>query len=311
MSRALGFVKAHPFGTAMGIGSVGSAAFVTSTLAVEWPEGDPGRLREAAEIWEGLAAAIERTRGDANDAVAGVLANNSGPAVDAFRNMWTGRFAAYPGDIATYCRAVAKACREYAKAVEITRYVLIVLAVQMLVNILFTVAWGWGTAGVGSLVQKQIIEKAFRGRAILQKKLFKLSVEKIIYNSFYYLGDSLGYAGGQQIIQWSIFEIAGVKKDFNGNEVTSLGENAVQFGRGFGANMAFNGVYDLTKVAGVPVGPTANLLSRLTGSAMYTVIDNALQGEPAAPTLEQWIAKIIAHGARTAKPVQPPKSAGP
>ncbi len=311
MSPALGFVKAHPFASAMGIGTLGGAGLVTSLLAVSWPEGDPDRLRKAADIWDHLAEAIERTRKDANDAVGQVLKSNSGPAVDEFRNMWTGRFAAYPGDVATYCRAVAKACREYAKAVEITRYVLVVLAIQMFVNILFTVAWGWGTAGVGSLVQKAVIEKAFKGRAILQKKLFKLSVEKIIYNSFYYLGDSVAYAGGQQIIQWSIFELAGVRKDLGGNEVTTLGVNAEQFGRGFAANMAFNGVYDLTKVARVPVSPTGNLLSRLAGSGMYTVTDNALQGDMSAPTLEQWIAKIIVHGARTAKPVTAPASAGP
>ncbi|WP_440069151.1 hypothetical protein [Streptosporangium sp. OZ121] len=149
----------------------------------------------------------------------------------------------------------------------------------------YTVVWAWATAGIGAAVQKQIMDRFFKGRAILQMRIFKISVEKIIYNSFYYPGDSLGYAGGgggggQQALQWSIFELAGVKKDLTGNDVTGAGENFKQFGRGFAGNMAFNGAYDLTKIGpwgkAFPGDAAGNLMSRLVGSGMYTVADSTL-----------------------------------
>ncbi|MEU4409607.1 hypothetical protein AB0F88_34285 [Streptosporangium sp. NPDC023963] len=317
MSGLGAFIKANPVKTAMGAGSIGGAAFVTSMLGVSWPEGDPDKLRAAADIWEGLADTIERTGNDANGVAEQVWKNNGGASVQEFRALWTGKFFPYPGEVAKFCRAIAQACRDYAHAVEVTRYVLIVLAIQAWVNMVFTVAWGWGTAGIGAAVQKQIMDRFFKGRAILQMKLFKISVEKIIYNSFYYLGDSLGYAGGQQALQWTIFKAAGVEKDLTGNDVTGAGENFKQFARGFASNMAFNGAYDLTKLNSVsaPLSklgsslniPTSNqavnnLLSRLVGSGMYTVTDNTLQGNPGMPSWDQWISKLIVHGSRTAKP---------
>ncbi|MEU3165254.1 hypothetical protein [Streptosporangium sp. NPDC006930] len=300
------FAKANPVKTAMGAGSLGAAAFVTSMLGVGWPEGDPDKLRTAADIWDNLANTIEGSGTDANGVAEQVWKNNGGAAVREFSTLWTGTFRPYPGEVATFCRAIAKACRDYAQAVEITRYVLIVLAVQAWMNMVYTVAWGWATAGIGAAVQKQIMDRFFKGRAILQMKIFKISVEKIIYNSFYYLGDSVGYAGGQQVLQWSIFELAGVKKDLTGNDVTGEGENTKQFGRGFVSNMAFNAAFDLTKIGpwgrAFPNDAAGNLMSRLVGSGTYTVADNTVQGDPALPTWEQWVSKVIVHGSRAAKP---------
>ncbi|MGC5011027.1 hypothetical protein ACLQ2R_09720 [Streptosporangium sp. DT93] len=302
----LAFVKANPVTTALGAGSIGASGFVLSMLGVQWPEGDPDKLREAADVWDRLAEAVERAGADTNGIAEQVWKNNGGAAISEFNRMWTGKFRSHPGEVATFCRAIATACRDYAKAIEITRQVLIVLAIQMWVNMVYTVAWAWATAGIGAAVQKQIMEKLLKGRAILQMKLFKMSVEKIIYNAFYYLGDSIAYAGGQQVIQWSIFELSGVKKDLNGNSVTSMGENAEQFGRGFASNMAFNGVYDLTKIGpwgrAFPPNALGNLFSRLAGSGSYTVMDNTLQGDPGLPSFEQWVSKLIVHGSRTAKP---------
>ncbi|WP_329085305.1 MULTISPECIES: WXG100-like domain-containing protein [unclassified Streptosporangium] len=305
MSGIGAFVKAHPFTAGMGIGAIGSAAMVTTMLGVSWPEGDPDRLRDAADTLDGLAVAIERAGGDADDAATRARKFNSGPSMEEFAKVWESKLRPYPRDIAAHCRAVAVMCREYAQAVETTRYVLKVLAVQAFLNMLFTVAWGWGTVGVASAVQKQLIEKVFRGRAILQKKLFSLAVEKITYGSAYYLADSVGYAGIQQAIQWSVFEVTGVQKDLNGTEVTSLGENTEQFGRNFVANVAFDGTADLAKAAGLPANRAGGLLARLLASGVYTTTDNALQGDFTGPTVEQWLSKLVVHGARTTRPVGP------
>ncbi|WP_326826131.1 WXG100-like domain-containing protein [Streptosporangium sp. NBC_01756] len=326
MSKVTAFVKANPFKSGMAIGTVGGAAFAVAMLAVEWPEADVDALREAAEIWEDLADTVERSGKDANGIVESIWKNNSSRGMEVFKEVWERKVEKYPADVATYCRAVARACRDYAQVVETIRHVLIVLAVQMWVNILFTIAWGWGTAGVSTVVQKQLIEKVFKGRAVLQMKIFKLSVEKIIFNAFYYLGDSLVYAGGQQALQWGIFELAGVKKDLNGTEVTSFKENREQFERGFASTMVFNGVLDLAILApGAKYIPaprmkaivaqfenhTNHMLARLLSSGTYTAVDNTLAGDAELPTWEQWIAKLIIHGARSTKPVAPAAAPAP
>ncbi|MCG5220527.1 WXG100-like domain-containing protein [Streptosporangium soli] len=308
MSRATSFIKAHPVRSAMVGGGTAAGTFVTAMLAVQWPEGDPDKLRRAADIWDGLAQKIDQSLVGADGAASRVWTKNAGPGVEAFRKMWTGTFAPYPGTVSAHCRRVAEACRTYAETIETIRHVLIVLAIQAWVNIMFTIAWGWATAGISAAVQKQIMDRFFKQRAWVAKRIFRMQVEKILQKSFYYTLDSIGYAGGQQILQWGVYSASGVRRDLTGNDVTGTGENSVQFLRGFAANMAFDGVWDLTKLGPAgrlfPVNRFGDFLSRMAGSTTYTVVDNLQQGmagDP-LPTWEQMISKLIAHGSRTTRP---------
>jgi hypothetical protein len=315
------FAGAHPVAATLGVGTVTHGAFVTVMLAVEWPEGDPGKLRQAAEILDELAKKIDAAHVAADDAAVRVWLHNSGPGVDAFKKMWQGTpsrstrpdlappqgFSGYPPQVAAYCRRVAQACRAYAGCLDTIRHVLIVLAVQAWVNMLFTSMYGWGTAGVAGMVQKQIMERFFTRLAQSQLKIFRVSVEKIVFSCFYYALDSVAYAGIQQAMQVGIFAATGVRKDPNGTDVLSLHTNAIQFTQAFVANAAFDAVWDLSKT--LKYAPSnsrwGDFLSRLSGSAVYGIVDNFEKdptSNPVPTDWQNWATRLLIHGVRAVKP---------
>ncbi len=311
--------RAHPGATTLTAGVVTHAAFVTAMLEVQWPEGDPGGLREAAGILEGLATKIEEGLDTADDAAAQVVRDNSGEGIDAFQRLWRGTaggatasapraqkgFADYPPEVAVYCRKVAAGCRSYADAVETIRHVLVVMAVQLWANMLFTSMYGWTTAGVGKMVEDRIMKTFFKKLAQSQLKIFRLSVEKIVYNAFYYTLDSITYAGIQQALQAGIFALSGVRKDLKGRDVLSAELNAVQFAQGFGANMAFNAVGDLVKMPKfLPENSRwVDFLGRMAGSSAYSAVDS-IEQNPTDPDFDwkTYLAKPFVHGVRAIKP---------
>ncbi|MFC6083134.1 WXG100-like domain-containing protein [Sphaerisporangium aureirubrum] len=311
----------HPVAGVFGVGALTHGAFVTAMLGVEWPDGDPDRLRAAAGIWDELAEKIDDGRVAADGAAVRVWLDNSGPGVAEFRAMWSGMpsgsagpgaplgdgFAGYPADVAAYCRRIAEACRAYAGSVDTIRHVLIVLAVQAWANMLYTSMYGWTTAGVGTLVQKQIMERFFQNLARSQLKIFKIGVEKIVQRGFYYTLDSVAYAGIQQVLQAGIYAASGVRRDLEGRDVLSLGTNALQFAQAAGANMAFDAMWDLSKVLRYAPRDSrfGDFLSRLSGSAVYSVVGNLEQDPTANPVptdWETWLSKLLIHGVRSIKP---------
>ncbi|GAA3812198.1 hypothetical protein GCM10022226_36060 [Sphaerisporangium flaviroseum] len=329
----------RPVATTLTVGAVTHGAFVTAMLAVEWPEGDPDRLRQAATIFDELARKIDEGLVAADEAAVRVWLDNFGPGVEAFRQMWRGvpsgppgsgapapeGFSGYPADVVAYCRRVAAACRAYADSLETIRHVLIVLAVQAWANMLFTSMYGWTTAGVAKLVQKQIMERFFQRLAQSQLKIFKISITKIISTGFYYTLDSLTYAGIQQGLQLAIYAASGVRTDLQGRDVLSAETNAIQFGQAFVANLAFEAVWDGSKlipgganmvfdriwVGGklVPGGARGNrfgdFTSRMAGSATYSVVANLFEdptGNPVPTDWQTWAAKLLTHGVRSIKP---------
>ncbi|MFD8701861.1 hypothetical protein ACFV1W_04430 [Kitasatospora sp. NPDC059648] len=52
-----------------------------------WPDADPDKLRTVADAWEAMATAIDNVTAPTNQAAAAV-ANNHGPAIDAFGKFW-------------------------------------------------------------------------------------------------------------------------------------------------------------------------------------------------------------------------------
>ncbi|WP_214411682.1 WXG100-like domain-containing protein [Sphaerisporangium fuscum] len=319
----------RPVATTATLGVAAHATFVTAMLAVEWPEGDPGDSRKAAEIFDGLAKKIDEGLVAADDVARRVWLDNSGAGIEAFKAMWRGAgagspapyagatpparpqgFSAYPTEVAAYCRRVAGACRAYADCVETVRYVLIVMAVQLWANMLMTSMYGWITGGMSKFVQDRIMKKYFQDLARIQLKIFRMSVHTIVQNAFYYTLDSVAYAGIQQGMQWGIYQASGVQKDINGTDVLSMKTNAVQFWQAFAANMAFEGMYDLSKVLRYAPRNTrwGDFLSRMSGSVAYSIVNNLEinpTGNPVPTDWETWLTKFLIHGVRSAKPSSP------
>ncbi|GLW05026.1 hypothetical protein Misp01_01560 [Microtetraspora sp. NBRC 13810] len=211
MKAVASFVGRHPLASAGLVGSIGSAAFVTAMLNIRSPEGDPGLLREAADAWDELAATLERIGARADTAAALVWRKNSGAGIEEFRAMWLGTFARRPDDLAAFCRSIAAACRSYAHVVDTVQYVLRVLAVQLWLIMVYSVMWGWATAGISRMVQKRIVERYFRQRAWAAKTFLRMERRKILTKCFYYSLDSIAHAAGGQALQWSVFGATGAQ----------------------------------------------------------------------------------------------------
>ncbi|MFJ9457820.1 hypothetical protein ACIRST_22400 [Kitasatospora sp. NPDC101447] len=109
----------------MGESTVAKA--VQKVTGMWWPDADPDKLRKVADAWEAMATAIDNVTAPTNQAAAAIVANNHGPAIDAFGTFWgryyggkdsAGKGKGWLPDTAEACRSLAKALREFAHEVD-------------------------------------------------------------------------------------------------------------------------------------------------------------------------------------------------
>ncbi|MFI1184124.1 DUF6531 domain-containing protein [Streptomyces sp. NPDC020799] len=91
------------------------AKHVLEKLGLKWPDGDPGKLRKAADAWNAFADSVDKVRTPVNNAAQTLIHNNKGEAIDAFETFWS-RYAG-KGDKG-WLTDIPKAARELAKALE-------------------------------------------------------------------------------------------------------------------------------------------------------------------------------------------------
>ncbi|WP_031066561.1 hypothetical protein [Streptomyces sp. NRRL WC-3742] len=98
------------------------ARAVQKVTGMWWPDADPGKLRKVADAWDAMATALDNVTVPTNKAAAAIVANNHGPAIDAFGKFWGryygGKDKGWLPETAAACRALAKALREFAEAVD-------------------------------------------------------------------------------------------------------------------------------------------------------------------------------------------------
>jgi uncharacterized protein YukE len=82
-------------------------------IGIWWPAADSGKLRAAAHAWRDMAGAIDAVQSATQPTVLSLLAENQGPAMDAFASYWQN----WSGD-SGYMAACAQACREMAGALD-------------------------------------------------------------------------------------------------------------------------------------------------------------------------------------------------
>ncbi|MFF9645501.1 WXG100-like domain-containing protein [Kitasatospora aureofaciens] len=109
------------------MGESAAAKAVQKVTGMWWPDADPDKLRTVADAWEAMATAIDNVTAPTNQAAAAIVANNHGPAIDAFGKFWAryygGKDSAGKGkgwlpETADACRALAKALRDFAHEVD-------------------------------------------------------------------------------------------------------------------------------------------------------------------------------------------------
>src|SRR5689334_797995 len=82
------------------IGGAYSSAFVGLMLLVQLPEGHPGKIREAAQIWRRIGGRVDGSLSNLGGTAQAVLTANGGDAIDEYRRFWNEDLAPYPPQVA-------------------------------------------------------------------------------------------------------------------------------------------------------------------------------------------------------------------
>src|SRR5438105_2511251 len=88
-----------------------------------WPQGDPGKLRQAAQAWREMGTALTTAEGTCRGAGRLVVGSNEGPAIDAFGRYWS-RWQGGSGYFelsSQSCGQMAEALDRYADAIDQAR----------------------------------------------------------------------------------------------------------------------------------------------------------------------------------------------
>jgi hypothetical protein len=255
------------------------ALFVFTMLTAEYPEGDPGRAREAAKVWAGLAADAVAWGQAGDDAARAITTNNAGRGVEAFGAFWESRVSPRPpavgeaARLAGHCRRMSEACEEYATLVAKAQYTFQTLALANYASLLFISTFPW-QAGAAYELAQFMLRRAQAGilARLLESALARTVLGKLaeysIGSAFYAVGD--------------VAVMDGVKLARD-EDAGSLADNADEVMKEFVASVAFYGAFD---VASKPVSKiTSNpdvryFLSRMAGgSAGYGPTYGYLNGE--------------------------------
>ncbi|WP_431981737.1 DUF6531 domain-containing protein [Streptomyces qinglanensis] len=88
---------------------------ILERMGLIWPDGDEGKLRDAAKAWRAFAKDAEEVQGDTNHSAQRILEVNSGEGVDAFETFWS-RYVG-KGEKG-WLRSLPEAARDMAKMLD-------------------------------------------------------------------------------------------------------------------------------------------------------------------------------------------------
>ncbi|TMR12895.1 hypothetical protein ETD86_31645 [Nonomuraea turkmeniaca] len=283
-------------------------------FGVSYLEGDPDRIREAADVLDEIADAIDERFQEENAAAEVVWQKSSGDAVDAFKAFWNDEYGPAILMVSLKHRDAANACRAYADVIEKVNHALRVLCWIMTVDMMFTIGY--------QVLTWKLFQAIMTRRAILLKLTGKRYVIRLLPLFSYWVADSAAYATGEVVLPMALNYAGGIKTDLAGNDVRSVGYNLTTFREHFVANMVFDGVADggmalMAKVPGLrtlatnitlPNGTvlnTGSAIPRMAASTTYSMAldaqhgDNPLPGSENGLTKEEMYQKFLIHGTRS------------
>src|SRR5258708_7539096 len=121
-------------------------------MGIWWPAADSAKLRVAAQAWREMARAIDGVDSATQSAVLNVLADNQGPAMDAFGAYWQ-KWSGGTGYLPTCsqaCTAMGKALDDYAQAVDDARVKVEQLVAEIGTAVVLGVVLGICTVGMAT-----------------------------------------------------------------------------------------------------------------------------------------------------------------
>ncbi|WP_336210964.1 WXG100-like domain-containing protein [Nonomuraea sp. LPB2021202275-12-8] len=288
-----------------GFGVVGITGFVFQMLAVDYPEGDPAKAREAAAVWARLAERIEQSPDETFPAAQSVWKKNAGDGVDGFKSAVTAGLytqppeAAYTARLAHRCRQNSEACTAFADLIEAARHAYWTLALANLASFLYITTFPW-QAGTAYQITQFLMRRAQAG---MLAKLLEHNIARIVLSKLteYTIGSAFFAVGDVSVV-------AGVKA-LRGDDVGTFRDNATQAFKEFAASVAFYGVFDAA--APLTAKATKNLdvqyfLNRLAGGSLgygptYDLL-NGQEGAELVPTAKETLGRVLLYFTMAHKP---------
>jgi hypothetical protein len=121
-------------------------------MGIWWPAADSAKLRTAAQAWRDMARALDAVDSASQAAVLNVLADNQGPAMDAFAAYWQ-KWHGGTGYLPTCsqaCISMGKALDDYAQAVDTARVKVEELVAEIATAVVIGVVLGVCTVGIAT-----------------------------------------------------------------------------------------------------------------------------------------------------------------
>ncbi|MEU7745119.1 hypothetical protein [Nonomuraea sp. NPDC049158] len=291
-------------GAIYGVGAVGIGAFVFKMLAVDYPDGDPAKTRQAAAVWARLADRLEQSQNRTYPFAEAVWKRNGGEGIEAYKKAVTAGLypnppaLGYADKLAQRCRQNSEACLEYAEAIEKAQHAYWTLALANLASFMFITTFPW-QAGAAYQLTQFLMRRAEAG---LLAKLLEHNIARIVLSKLteYSIGSAFFAVGDVGVV-------AGVKA-LRGEDPGSWGDNGKQMLKEFTASVAFYGAFDAAMPAARAVSKNADVqyfISRMVGGSTYGPTYDALNGESGGdlvPTWKQTLGRVLLYFTMAHKP---------
>jgi hypothetical protein len=192
-----------------------------------WPAADSAKLHAAAQAWRDMAHALDGVQAAGQAAALSALADNQGPALDAFAaywQKWSGS-AGYLVSASQACIAMADALDRYAQAVDEARRKVEELVAEIATAVVLGVVLGVCTVGIAGGAALAVSD-ALVASALLVG--VELSTTVAYIGGVLLAGAVFGTLEGMAIdagaIQPERMLVFHDQKDFNWNEMLQWGE---------------------------------------------------------------------------------------
>jgi hypothetical protein len=281
------------------------ALFVFTMLTTPYPEGDPGKAREAAKVWSDLADDIAGWAEEGNDAARAITSHNAGVSIQAFSHFWNTHLSPSPpavgeaARLAAYCRQVSEACEQFADLITKAQDAFRTLAFANFASLLYISTFPW-QAGVAYRIAQFMMRRAQAGllakvleSAIARTLLAKL-LEYSIGSAFFAVGDVAVMDGAKRL---------------RGEDVGSRKSNAEEVMKEFVASVAFYGVFDAAAKPMTKITSNADVqyfVARLAGGSVgygptYGFL-NGKRDDELVPTVKDTTLRVLLYSTMAHKP---------
>lgn len=264
-------------------------------MGIWWPAADSGKLRAAAHAWREMARALDAADAAGQSVVLNLIADNQGPAMDAFAAYWQ-KWSGGNGYLTTCsqaCVAMGKALDDYAQAVDTARAKVEQLVAEIGTAVVLGVVLGICTVGIATAAAGGVTVTLI---ASAEAVGFTLSLTAASIVSGVLVGATFAAVEAMAIdivaIQPEKILLFHDQKDFNWNEVWQWGEMGAAggfVGGGLGAGVSafrrgWAAAGDGVSVGGDGVGAAPASVSAAGDSAGVAGAEFADAGS-AAPTV--------------------------